>query len=183
MPRMPLARWIRQKRFSACKSGLLESHSGHASMRASVAFSLFGCSGKELRLETLTAKRVLLMLFNIAVVTTAQLCLKHGMLSSGADLSGSIPNKVRTLVTLIFTNPFVFSGFLLFGASSLMWLNILKTTPLSLAYPTMALTYIIVTVVMSRQEHVNWIYSGPGLLFILAGVTLVGLGFAQKAGR
>jgi drug/metabolite transporter (DMT)-like permease len=135
-------------------------------------------------LYTLSSKTIAILLFNICVVTTAQVCLKYGMTHPQLQLPPGILPKVPALVTAIFTRPHVLAGFLLFGASSLMWLNILNTTPLSLAYPTVALSYVLTTFITWRLgEPVNWVFSAPGLFLICCGVTLVGMGFAQRTPR
>ena len=133
-------------------------------------------------MDTFTTKRIILMLFNILIVTTAQMCLKYGMVNAEADLSGGIFSKFLVLVTIIFTKPYVFVGFALFGFSSLMWLNILRTTPLSVAYPTVALSYVLTTLLSWRLygEHVTLV-SLSGLFLICCGVVLVGVGLVQTS--
>ena len=111
-----------------------------------------------------------------------QICIKKGMLDPSIHLSGGFVSKVLSLLTVIFTNPFVLAGFMLYAASSLLWLAILRSVPLSLAYPTIALSYVIVTFLSWSLfgESVNWI-SVTGLFFICCGVTLVGIGLRHAA--
>jgi len=128
----------------------------------------------------LDRNRILLLAINIVVVTAAQMCLKHGMTSSGAETAG-IVGRVQSLVMAIFTKPYVLAGYLLFFVSSLMWLHIVKTIPLTVAYPTMMMSLVMIT-------FLSWLlWKDPvnrttilGLFFICCGVTLVGYGFAQK---
>lgn len=135
-------------------------------------------------MDTLTSKRIALMLFNIVVVSVAQVCLKQGMLTAKVKLPSGILQKIQTLVTVIFTNPYVLIGFLLFAGSSLMWLSILKSVPLSLAYPTIALCYVIVTFLswILFGERVNWL-SVTGLFVICCGVVMLGVGLTRAASR
>jgi len=129
----------------------------------------------------LDRNRILLLAINIVVVTTAQMCLKHGMTSGGSAEAAGIVSKVQSLVIGIFTKPYVLAGYLLFFISSLMWLHIVKTIPLTLAYPTIAMSMVMIT-------FLSWLLWGDpvnrvtilGLFLICCGVTLVGFGFAQK---
>jgi drug/metabolite transporter (DMT)-like permease len=124
------------------------------------------------------------MLFNIVVVTAAQTCLKYGMSTANTNEAGGLVARLLSLVTVIFTRPYVFTGFVLFAFSSLMWLHILKTTQLSLAYPTVALSYVFTTFLAWRLfgERVNIVSIG-GLFLICCGVVLVGVGFSSASSR
>jgi multidrug transporter EmrE-like cation transporter len=128
-------------------------------------------------LESLTPHRIAMILINVVLGSMGQICLKQGMRTASIHLSGGFLSKIQSLLTIIFTNPFVFGGFALYAASSLLWLAILKSVPLSLAYPTIALSYVIVTFLSWALfgEYVNWV-SLTGLLFICCGVTMVGIG-------
>ena len=125
--------------------------------------------------------RILLLVINIVVVTAAQMCLKHGMTSGGGADATGIVAKVQSLVIGIFTRPYVFAGYLLFFISSLMWLHIVKTIPLTVAYPTMMMSLVMITFLswLLWRDPVNRT-TILGLFFICCGVTLVGYGFAQK---
>ena len=72
----------------------------------------------------------------------------------------------------------VFFGFFLYGISSVFWLFVLKKLPLSIAYPSLSLTYIFVVIlsVFILREP----FSIPklfGILFIFIGVCLLNINF------
>jgi len=99
-------------------------------------------------------KNVLMILFCVMLGSIAQLSLKNGLTAVGrfeADLAGpaSIVLQLFAFLLRAFKNPFVIFGFLLYGVASLAWIIVVSRVPLSLAYPMIALTYVIV-VIMSR---------------------------------
>lgn len=99
-------------------------------------------------------KNVLMILFCVMLGSIAQLSLKNGLTSVGrfeSDLAGPTSVVVQLFGFLLraFRNPFVIFGFMLYGVASLAWIVVVSRVPLSLAYPMIALTYVIV-VIMSR---------------------------------
>ena len=128
--------------------------------------------------ETITALLWLIpaMLFS----TTGELFLKRGMNEIGAFDFASVSTIAPVLIR-IFTNPNIWIGFIGFGGGSIFWLSVISRVPLSLAYPMLALSYVIVVVE-------SWIFLGEGLnplrvagsLVVGLGVALVGLGSAGK---
>ncbi|MDO8587241.1 MAG: EamA family transporter [Armatimonadota bacterium] len=134
-------------------------------------------------MNAITPDRIGLILINVVLGSLGQTCLKHGM-STAPKLPAGLFDKVQALVTIIFTRPFVFSGFALYGVSALLWLTIIRTVPLSFAYPTIALSYVIVTFISWAVFHetVNWM-SLTGLFIICCGVATLGIGLARASGR
>lgn len=67
-------------------------------------------------------------------------------------------------------NIYLFLGISLLGASTLMWMSVLRHVPLSLAYPIMALAFVLVPLLSFAflGEPLDW--------KILAGGALIGLG-------
>jgi drug/metabolite transporter (DMT)-like permease len=128
--------------------------------------------------ETLTALLWLLpaMLFS----TTGELFLKRGMNEIGTFDFASVSAIVPTLIK-VFTNPYIWIGFIGFGGGSIFWLSVISRVPLSLAYPLLATSYIIIVVE-------SWIFLGEGLhplrvigsLVVGVGVALVGLSESIK---
>jgi len=95
-----------------------------------------------------------MILFCVMLGSIAQLSLKNGLTSVGrfeSDLAGPTSVVVQLFGFLLraFRNPFVIFGFMLYGVASLAWIVVVSRVPLSLAYPMIALTYVIV-VIMSR---------------------------------
>ena len=110
-----------------------------------------------------------LLLVAIMIGVVGQLLLKHGM-------SRCPGFRLSEIVGLIRNFPVV-AGFVCYGASTLLYLHVLATIDLSIAYPTVSLGYVLV-VVMSKvifKEQIRPAQWGA-VLIICAGVTLVGLG-------
>lgn len=125
-----------------------------------------------------------MILINVVLGSCGQICIKAGMRNPSIHLSGGLVCKAMSLVKVIFTNPYVLAGFALYGISSLLWLAIVKSMPLSLAYPTIAFSYVIVTFLSWAlfHESVSWT-TGFGLFLICCGVVLVGMGIRNAAVR
>lgn len=62
---------------------------------------------------------------------------------------------------------------LLYGSATLLWIWILRTTPLTRAYPFMALSFVFVPLasVLIFSERINTMYL-VGLAFIVSGVVM-----------
>lgn len=71
------------------------------------------------------------------------------------------------------TNPWLYAALGLYGAMTILWIWILRHAPLSIAYPFMALAFIIVPLLarLVFGEPLSWQTLAGGAL-ILAGVTL-----------
>jgi drug/metabolite transporter (DMT)-like permease len=123
--------------------------------------------------ETITALLWLLpaMLFS----TTGELFLKRGMNEIGSFDFTAVSAILPTL-TKIAMNPFIWIGMIGFVGGSVFWLSVISRVPLSLAYPMLSLSYVIVVVE-------SWIFLNEGLhplrvigsLVIIGGVVLVSL--------
>ena len=111
----------------------------------------------------------LLLIGVIITGVCGQLLLKYGM--------AKYPNfQLRELFLLTREIPVV-SGFVCYGASTLMYFKALGNLDLSLAYPTISLGYVLV-IIMSKfifDEQINttrWL----AVSIICIGVVFVGLG-------
>jgi multidrug transporter EmrE-like cation transporter len=110
-----------------------------------------------------------LLLCAILLGAGGQLLLKKGM--------RRYPGFQLQALFALARNPAIIGGFALYGISTLLYLKVLASLSLSLAYPTVSLGYAIV-VIMSRilfQERISrtrWAAVG----MICLGVALVGVG-------
>lgn len=128
--------------------------------------------------ETITA--LMWLLPAILFTTTGELFLKRGMNEIGTFDFASGSTIIPTLIR-IFTNPWILIGFAGFGAGSIFWLSVISRVPLSLAYPMLALSYVIIVIE-------SWIFLGEGLhplrvigsIVVGIGVVLVGLSESFK---
>lgn len=76
----------------------------------------------------------------------------------------------------IFSNPSIFFGLGLYFLSALIYIQALKTIPLSIAYPSLSLSYVAVVLigVILFDETFHRIQI-IGLLLIISGVILMGV--------
>ncbi len=115
-----------------------------------------------------------LLLPAILLSTTGELLFKVGMNSIGSfafDAAG-----LRAVLPRVVRSPFIWLGFCGFGLGAVFWLAVLSRTPLSLAYPILALSYFVVVVEarLLLRERVTW-QRLAGVAVIVVGVALVGL--------
>jgi drug/metabolite transporter (DMT)-like permease len=108
----------------------------------------------------------IVLFFNILLLVSGQLLWKTGM--NKMDTA-----KGDTWVSLLWS-PHIWSGLVLYGIATVLWLYVLKKLPLSLAYPLQSLAYVIalVAAVFIFHESVplqRWI----GAAIILAGVIVL----------
>jgi len=116
---------------------------------------------------------VFLILLSVAMGVSGQLCLKAGMEQVGALSAGSINAAVRTAVHVLAT-PLVFLGLTFYALGAFFWLMVLSKLDLSLAYPMLALTYILIPLMAhlllgEQVPPLRWV--GIGIIF--AGVVVV----------
>jgi multidrug transporter EmrE-like cation transporter len=113
--------------------------------------------------------------FSILFTALGQIMLKW-RLSLLKSLPSGFGHKLLFLVNLIFTDPFIFFGFVFAFVASLFWLNALNKLELNVAYPMMSLSFVLVFLFSSYffHEKIHWLQV-CGLAFILLGVSLIGL--------
>jgi len=123
-------------------------------------------------------KNFVMILFCVLLGSTAQLSLKHGLNTvgrfEGVGEAAGFASSFAGFLFRAFRNPFVVAGFALYGIASMAWLVVVSRVPLSLAYPMIALTYVVV-VIMSRvlfQEDVTPLRYAS-LAVICAGVFML----------
>lgn len=82
-------------------------------------------------------ENALLLVIGIIIVSAGQLLLKRGVFD--VDIQPSIE-----ILSNILKSPYLILGISLYGLGSILWLFVLKRMPLSVAYPSMSISYIIV---------------------------------------
>jgi multidrug transporter EmrE-like cation transporter len=112
----------------------------------------------------------LMMFISIGLAIAGQLFMKQGMMMVGKF---PITELLPRLFSILF-QPFVFLGIALYGLSSIFWLVVLSRIELSLAYPIVSISYVIVAlfsffVFKESVSLIRWM----GILTILLGVILV----------
>jgi drug/metabolite transporter (DMT)-like permease len=105
---------------------------------------------------------------------TAQLVLFALLLASGQILfkKAALAIVDRDFI-LALINPWTFAALALYGIATVLWILILRTTPLSTAYPFAALGFVIVPLAASFMfgEPLTARYA-MGVICIFAGVLL-----------
>ncbi len=71
-------------------------------------------------------------------------------------------------------NPFLLLALVLYGFGTIVWIYVLKTVPLTIAYSFMALTFCVVPVLANLwlDEALTWRY-GFGAALIVAGMLTI----------
>jgi undecaprenyl phosphate-alpha-L-ara4N flippase subunit ArnE len=104
-----------------------------------------------------------------SISACGQILLKYAMSQVG-PLNFSPAILLRAL-----QQPFLPIALVIYALALLLWLEVLSTTPLSVAYPILAVTYVLVPFISQfvfneRLEASHYL----GMFLILAGVTLIG---------
>lgn len=120
----------------------------------------------------MTIKELILVLIPILIGAFGQIFLKKGMLQVGGFALRNT-NLVHKFIE-IFMNPWVLFGFLCYFLSSLLWLIAISRIQLSIAYPMLSISYILVLVAswFLFNEPVT-IARWTGVLVICFGVFLI----------
>lgn len=125
----------------------------------------------------------LLMLF-VTLVSFGQVFMKLGLrgeaIPFGRSFAQTLWNIIRTMM-----RPWILGGLGLYVLGTFTWLILLSRVRLSIAYPMMSISYFLVTIlsVVVLHEKVRWRYAIIGLAFIVAGVSFIGFGMGQMAGK
>ncbi|MDB5957144.1 EamA family transporter [Ramlibacter sp.] len=115
------------------------------------------------------ATSIWLPLFAASISACGQILLKYAMTQVG-PLNFSPEVLLRA-----FRQPFLPVALLIYGLALLMWLEVLSKTPLSVAYPVLAVTYVLVPLISQfvfdeKLQSSHYL----GMFLILAGVALIG---------
>ena len=122
---------------------------------------------------------LVLLLISISLAVVGQLTLKSAMDEVGR-IGGDEVRKPVSTITRVAKEPKLWIGLTIFGLSSVFWLVVLSRVDLTVAYPMVGLSYIVV-VAMGRflfHEHVpalRWV----GVSVIALGIAMIGLSFAR----
>lgn len=122
----------------------------------------------------MTLKTVALVLTSVCLATAGQLMLKTGMARVGYVGTARLSKPIPLLMDVVKTWQVVV-GLILFVLSAVSWLIVISRIPLSLAYPFVGITYVMLALFgkFVLHEHVpnlRWL----GVVLIVAGIILVG---------
>ena len=104
-----------------------------------------------------------------SISAVGQISLKYAMLKHG-----TIEVTPRGIISLVLEPRLIFA-MAIYSVALFLWLQVLSKTPLSTAYPILAVTYIIVPILstfffgemLGRNQMI-------GMFLIMAGVTMIG---------
>jgi multidrug transporter EmrE-like cation transporter len=124
---------------------------------------------------------IALILVSVVFAVAGQLTLKAGM-----DQVGRIGRASQLGDTILRAakEPRLWLGLTLFGVSAMFWLVVLSRVRLSVAYPFVGISYILI-VGFARfilHEHVpplRWV----GVCVIALGITIIGFSFGRLSGN
>lgn len=122
----------------------------------------------------MTATHLLLILANACLLVAGQMLWKWGLQGQTLDL-----RHVRSVLALL-TSPAIVGGMVLYVVATVLWLYVLSRVPLSVAYPTQSVAYIlgVIGAFVWFGEPIT-VWKVLGCLLIMAGVSLIG--FAPRA--
>jgi multidrug transporter EmrE-like cation transporter len=110
-----------------------------------------------------------LLLFAILLGVIGQVLLKSGM--------SRHPNFHLKEIIQLTTDLAILGGFLSYGLSTLLYFQVLARLDLSLAYPTVSLSYVLVILVSKLIFKENFTFNRwVAVIVICVGVALVGFG-------
>ena len=149
---------------------------GHAyAMRRRTACAV-AIRGKEARLESNGMRRQMmqywwLILLSILTGVAGQTVIKMGVSQPGASEAA---DGLFSLVNMILRSPLVLLGLVLYGIGALAWIAVLSRVDLSVAYPFLALNFILVTLssMFFLGESIPWL-RWVGVLVVCSGILLV----------
>lgn len=125
---------------------------------------------------------VILLFLSVAFATAGQLVLKEAMERVGRIGTAQV-NAAGDTIARVAAEPRLWLGLTLFGISAVFWLVVLSHVPLSLAYPVVGISYVLVVAFSRfiRHEQVpplRWI----GVVVIAFGISLIGISFKRATG-
>ena len=124
----------------------------------------------------------LILLVSVAFAFGGQLMLKSAMNEIGHIGAQELGSPGSTVARAA-REPRLWTGLGLFGVSAVFWLVVLSRIPLSVAYPSVGMSYVFV-VLFSRlwlHEHVpplRWVGAG----IVVVGIVIIGLSFDRAPG-
>ncbi|WP_086934327.1 EamA family transporter [Agarilytica rhodophyticola] len=118
----------------------------------------------------MTLNSFLIVFISVTLSAFAQLSFKYGVSSVVVPTESSLILKAW----ILFTTPFVFLGLFLYGVGTVLWLFALKQIDLSLAYPFVGMSFIMVFLMgvffLNEPFNINRLI---GTLVIIVGVVLL----------
>lgn len=125
---------------------------------------------------------IAILVVSVIFATAGQITLKAAMESIGRIGSAQVSDAGQTLLRA-FKEPLLWIGLILFGISAIFWLVVLSRVDLSLAYPFVGISYIVVVALARFLFHeqvpgLRWV----GVCVIALGIALIGFSSKTASG-
>ena len=122
---------------------------------------------------------LVLLLVSVSFAVAGQVTLKAAMDRIGRIGSAQVSEAGDTLLRAA-KEPLLWVGLFLFGVSALFWLVVLSRVPLSVAYPIVGISYILIVLfakVFLNEDvpPLRWL----GVLVVAMGIAIIGLSFKR----
>lgn len=109
----------------------------------------------------------LILIFVVLLGTVGQLSLKY-------SFNSSITNKASTSMREVLSSRYLWIWFISYVVVTILWLFVLRSIPLSQAFPALGLTFALIPLashhfLQEKVEFRQWI----GIVIIIAGVIFV----------
>jgi multidrug transporter EmrE-like cation transporter len=123
-----------------------------------------------------------LLVVSVTFAVAGQVTLKSAMDRVGRIGSTEVAAAGDTLLKAA-KEPLLWAGLTLFGISALFWLVVLSRVPLSVAYPLVGVSYILIVAFARFFLHeevpsLRWI----GVSVVALGIAIIGLSFKRTTG-
>lgn len=123
-----------------------------------------------------------LLLVSVSFSIGGQLALKAAMNRVGRIGGAEVAAAGETIMRAA-REPRLWLGLFLFGISALFWLVVLSRVPLSVAYPIVGVSYILIVLLGRFVLHetvpvMRWV----GVFVVATGIAIIGLSFRRVAG-
>jgi drug/metabolite transporter (DMT)-like permease len=124
---------------------------------------------------------LVLLAISVIFAVSGQFTLKSAMNEIGRIGKQQVKTPVTTVVRTL-KEPKLWLGLVLFGISSVFWLVVLSRVSLSIAYPLVGLSYIVVVFISRYFLHesvpaMRWL----GVTVIALGIALIGISLRRSA--
>lgn len=140
-------------------------------------------SARALATAGLTGSRavsLVLLVISVSFAVLGQLTLKSAMDDVGHIGREDVKNPIATILRAA-SEPKLWIGLAIFGVSAAFWIVVLSRVALTVAYPMVGLSYVVVVMIGRYyfHEHVpplRWI----GVSVVACGIALIGLSFGRS---
>jgi multidrug transporter EmrE-like cation transporter len=125
---------------------------------------------------------IVLLLVSVGFAIAGQLTLKSAMTHIGRIGTAEVRAAGETVGRAV-RQPRLWAGLALFGISSVFWLVVLSRVPLSVAYPFVGVSYIVIVLLSRYVLHeqvpvMRWL----GVVIVATGIAIIGLSFRRLSG-